>query len=795
MSRIGAGWQVALGVWMWAGSGGMNGIAQRTQPVGWVISGVHADPTPALGAPEAEFVCLRALGPVGIEAPSLSGWTLDWNGHERSLEDVPSVLIGSNVIVHRASDSAAFAGWPGLRIPLSSWPALVNGGAVVELKDSLGKVQDALHYSEDDLAGGGRPMLRLNLRGCGASPNLVAWSTGMSPFSLVEPSGSGQGAFGNLDSSAADDRVVPRKLGHIQWRLGVTADPVSRSRLCATVGGEMAEVSWASDSVVDIRWTERLMPAEGFPVIRLGPVRGCAPSAPWRFLSQAWEPSLDVGDIAPTRWLADPWPDDPRFPEEFIALTNLSDHAVDPSTWDWSGGQVLRRTPMAPGETRQFGPAEVQPWPGLRNGSGQLEVRLPSGQPVVDVSWTPCEHSRSAFSGQGVPLARSAHPDALWHTEGQPVGQHPPKVVGYGCKRDWSGQWTEVLLHFDRPVGTMARRYARWESLAEPTWHPLVKAGTRSMAMPLPEGVDGTTALEWPSFRSLEWGSDALEIEGRLGVTCPIVPLVVPPELRVEEVLWHATDTAGEFVEIANVGAAPVDLAGLQFTTSSAAFPLPAEWRTGVGTETSLVIQPGEVMAFGACPRWFARPFANHGDHHWPVDTWPPLGNEGGTFRVRLPSAGWHVLDSLTWTSEQEGPWWWRAEDWAWGRFADGELYPMPNRASPGARNGRGGMPLPCGQHESRVTLKEIRGWPEVEWHFAEGGHGLSVAILAWPEGRLLRTHRAAKGNPEGRWVWDGLDLSGQSVRPGQVIVDVRWIQPECVGRRRHRMGMPGYRD
>ena len=104
-------------------------------------------------------------------------------------------------------------------------------------------------------------------------------------------------------------------------------------------------------------------------------------------------------------------------------------------------------------------------------------------------------------------------------------------------------------------------------------------------------------------------------------------------------------------------------------------------------------------------------------------------------------------------------------------------------------------MPLPCGQHESGVTLNEVWGWPEVKWHFPEVGHRLSVAILAWPEGRLLRAHRAVQGDSEGRWVWDGLDLSGQSVRPGQVIVDVRWIQPECVGRLRHRMSMPGYRD
>ena len=98
------------------------------------------------------------------------------------------------------------------------------------------------------------------------------------------------------------------------------------------------------------------------------------------------------------------------------------------------------------------------------------------------------------------------------------------------------------------------------------------------MAMPCRK-ADGTTGLEWPSFRSLEWGSDALEIEGRLDVTlrCSFGCL----RAEVEEVLWHATDTAGEFVEIANVGAAPLILPGCN-SPRHPRLPAPAEWKTGV---------------------------------------------------------------------------------------------------------------------------------------------------------------------------------------------------------------------
>ena len=46
---------------------------QRDATVGWIISAVHPDPTPAMGAPEAEYVALHLQGDEGASCRSAQG--------------------------------------------------------------------------------------------------------------------------------------------------------------------------------------------------------------------------------------------------------------------------------------------------------------------------------------------------------------------------------------------------------------------------------------------------------------------------------------------------------------------------------------------------------------------------------------------------------------------------------------------------------------------------------------------------------------------------------------------------
>jgi hypothetical protein len=127
--------------------------AQTIPSTRWVISSLHPDPTPPLGAPDCEYIALYAMSDslTGGGACRTDGLVLSWNGHERELPD-GAWPAGSTVVVHRAADSLHLAGWAPHRIGLSSWPALVNGGALVSLSDSGGVLLDAVLYDERALA-------------------------------------------------------------------------------------------------------------------------------------------------------------------------------------------------------------------------------------------------------------------------------------------------------------------------------------------------------------------------------------------------------------------------------------------------------------------------------------------------------------------------------------------------------------------------------------------------------------------------------------------------------------------
>ncbi len=63
--------------------------AQTIPSTRWVISSLHPDPTPPLGAPDCEYIALYAMSDslTGGGACRTDGLVLSWNGHERELPD------------------------------------------------------------------------------------------------------------------------------------------------------------------------------------------------------------------------------------------------------------------------------------------------------------------------------------------------------------------------------------------------------------------------------------------------------------------------------------------------------------------------------------------------------------------------------------------------------------------------------------------------------------------------------------------------------------------------------------
>ena len=165
--------------------------------------------------------------------------------------------------------------------------------------------------------------------------------------------------------------------------------------------------------------------------------------------------------------------------------------------------------------------------------------------------------------------------------------------------------------------------------------------------------------------------------------SCP--PLVEPDALclRMEEVLWDAVDSGGEFVELLNCGEVPLELGGLSATTK--AWPLPSEWQTWIDPAYSVVLLPDSVLAFGECTKWFTAGFPESGPALWRAEAWSALNDEAGDLAIRLPGRSMDA-DRVQWSPDFIGPWWWSPDGWSWQRQGQTDLgwSPSSSRGSPG---------------------------------------------------------------------------------------------------------------
>ena len=787
--------------------------AQTIPSTRWVISSLHPDPTPSLGAPDCEYIALYAMSDssTGGGACRTDGLVLSWNGHERELPD-GAWPAGSTVVVHRAADSLHLAGWAPHRIGLSSWPALVNGGALVSLSDSGGVLLDAVLYDERALAGGGRPLLRKDPSACGAGVNFEAWVAPMNPFDPagipVEPEGLAWTSGALLSGAASFERLIVRGPGHLEWRLPGPVDPRSMLQAHLRIGGvRLAPPVWSSDSVVTATWPERLVPSPASPMgdglpVRLGPLRGCAPGSAPVHLEGRWDVLPAVGGVSIVGMLADPRPDDPFQTSESVRLVNLSDRVLDVGGWRWGEARLTRRKLLLPGQPHTFHEEAFEGWRGLANAGGSMQVTTAQGQPVVSWSWSPCSHTVEELEGRALPLERGPAIGQDWQTDGHPAAQVTPEIVGYGCSRDWSGGVHEVEVHFSMPAWFLDGTEWRWirddggEEILDDTVipdSPLSVRLTRRNGAPF--------SSDWPSRSTLSGWNPHLHGERgtagdggwQLSLSCPPVPSPDRVELRVNEALWAAGDGGGEFVELENRSGFPVDLGGLQATKE--AHPDPLDWHPWVEGTRSLTLPPGGVMAFGRCPRWFRQGHPEAGPACWPAESWFALSDEAGRLAIRLPSQGPEPLDSVSWHAAMRGPWWWEETGWSWIRGG-----PEPQDWTPSADGGSPGEvgqsePVDCAGPEAPISIAVgVDGMPALRWRFPSAGHGVLLRMVRWPDGTLVNTQGLDLAEQQGEWTWPGVDSSGNPVPPGALIWDVRWWGRTCRGRFRELIRVPGHR-
>jgi hypothetical protein len=107
-----------------------------------IITEIHADPSPVIGLPDAEFV----------EIYNRSNKTLDlanYNLFESSNHTLPTHIMrsGEYVILCAASNQSSFTGF-GTVVPINSL-SLTNGGELLLLQNPNGATLDSVEYSED----------------------------------------------------------------------------------------------------------------------------------------------------------------------------------------------------------------------------------------------------------------------------------------------------------------------------------------------------------------------------------------------------------------------------------------------------------------------------------------------------------------------------------------------------------------------------------------------------------------------------------------------------------------------
>lgn len=761
----------------------------------WVLTAMHPDPTPPLGAPEAEYVAVKAMD-TGDTCVSSEGWTLEWNGSFRPFM-AGCWPVGTTLVAHREADSAAFVWGNEVSMGMETWPALVNSGGSVVLRNANGEVLDAMPYSSESLGGGGRPVMRSDAQHCGASVNQHLWEPGTDPYWDPRPSvgtAHQESVFSAFEEAQAPDRLVPRGAGRLDWFLGMTVDPAVQGTAEAIVGGVPAALQWLTDSVVHLRWNDRpedlnAPMAQGIP-LSIGPLSGCFDREEVVDLRAVYWPVRSTGDVAVVGALADPVSTDPSMNLEAIAVVNRSDWPVGLGSWSFGGGRLRRQTVLQKDSTVWLNSKDFDDWPGMSNAGGSLSLTLPQGSAATGLAWSPCDHDAPDFSGSGLPLVRSGSPGSAWQTAGMPLSPAPDPIAikGVGCNMSPWEEHDRIEVYLNRYVN----------QLGSMEWKVEGHGGAVAVEH-VPEHPDAVR-LWWEGMRNgLEADGGVgltLEHEGeaapRIAVQCPqMLPLDDGPCLRVVELLWNATEEGGEFAEVENCGSEPLDVSGLQATTES--LPLPSDWRTWVPSDVSLVLAPGEVAAFGRCPKWMGAGLPERGPARWSAAQWGPLNDAGGVLKVRLPSSSAAVIDEVQWGPELKGPWWWTEDGWAWERTGKGtaDWSPAPGRGSPGAPTMQT-RPGGCG-HVALHRPNTAEGLPALEWNFPMSGGTMVINMIAWPSGALLGRTVLKDLLPGGRWSWRGTVEGARTPAPGVLLWDLKWWAGHCRGRDRFVVDVPGH--
>lgn len=433
---------------------------EAAAPYDILINELMADPTPAVGLPEAEYVELfnRSQKVINLHNFSIS------NGGNPQLLPAHLLFPGDYITLCDADDAPAFAGIATV-LPIASMPALTNAGDEYFLFSPSGNIIHSLTYSSSDYgdaakADGGwsleliNPAAPCRLQGILHASNHLAGGTPGLPNSVLNPQPDLQGpkimgAFATANDPTSVSLFFDTALNELQ-----ATDPALYS---LANGPDVMEILLTGPNTLMLILAEPLLPGVEYQLQIAPDLSDCTgtPFGSPQMLAVAIPEPTQPGDVVINELLFNPQSGG----SDFVELYNRSQRAIDLSTLlignlnpadDTVVVAISAPHLLMPGGFALLSPdtADIssryqvltptaliqQSLPPFNDDAGNVTLyRLDAGQPIVIDSFNYSEdlHQPLLDDLEGVSLER-IHPDApsglssSWHSAAQAAGFATP---------------------------------------------------------------------------------------------------------------------------------------------------------------------------------------------------------------------------------------------------------------------------------------------------------------------------------------------------------------------------------
>jgi len=361
-----------------------------------IVNEIMADPVPAVGLPEAEYVEIFNRSD---QTFNLQGWTIS-NGSQTGL--LPDYVLepGAYVLIIDEADRNLYNDLPNVISP-SVWPGLVNGGDEIGLRSQGGVLVDTVTYTVDWYGDGTKALGGFSLERI--DPNPISCPDISNWTASLNENGGTPGLENSVLESALDE--TPPLIQSISVIAEDTLELCFNESMELSTIGEPSNFQISTDltieevvpifpdlSCVRLVLSGNLVPGTIYEIV-VSNVQDCKGNGITEPLSievlQGLPP--EQGDIVINEIMADPTPPQGLPEAEYIELYNRSENTYNLGGWSLSNGSTEGSLPdfiLAPDSyvilTRStdtalftgFGAVlGLSSWPSLTNSADNIGLR------------------------------------------------------------------------------------------------------------------------------------------------------------------------------------------------------------------------------------------------------------------------------------------------------------------------------------------------------------------------------------------------------------------------------------